>query len=233
MPITEMDQAVKDSKFMVAVARCVKTSINTNIKLGMHLLNQYAVDPNTNKMKLISIVKECLTSFLQDGAVNFNNDNILHILVKASNTFAVDDVEFEADGNSETKEEINKLINLICGQYGKFNLKNQKNKLGKKPSDLANDDDSIYWDVNICGIEKSWLYSEPCVPIKTAIEILEDMETNSKFPALPSVKAAILSAPAEQNLIAIIHENLSIFLRDDAITLEGHDILSILTSITG
>ncbi|MFN7097552.1 MAG: hypothetical protein ACK4PR_08340 [Gammaproteobacteria bacterium] len=251
MYATKVESKSKESQFIAAIARCIKTSINGNIKLGMQLLDSYATNPNTDKMKLVVIVRECLTSFLQTGAVNYNNDNILHILVKASNTLIAAQGKMELIDISEDKKEINKLITLLCTQYKNFPLITHVNSQFNRPIALVIQENKIETDREITTTYAILKKAENINAFSFGSSIRVRLADNDDIPTIqnitqkllerkwlseefPSIKKAILNVvPDQKKLLTIIHEHLYLFLSADAKTSDGYDILGLLTLFTG
>ncbi len=114
------------TKYRQAIESCVKAG---NIGLAMHLIGQYLKDPSLDNSSLSKYLTRNIMLFIQDKAVNFQRQTLLHLLAASK------------DESPEGQEAIVDLINLLLTQYSQFThpLIDMRDGNGKTPRDLASD----------------------------------------------------------------------------------------------
>ena len=111
-----------DRDFIVAIDCCVRTK---SIPLAMHLVGLYLNDETFSNVRIAHYLKARIATFLQDGAVNFDEQTILHLLAGSKNQR---DIERNA---------IKDLITLIVDHYEPFAKVAVIDALGQTPFAIA------------------------------------------------------------------------------------------------
>ncbi|MFN7097109.1 MAG: hypothetical protein ACK4PR_06085, partial [Gammaproteobacteria bacterium] len=113
MPYTKKEQSTpaniqqgifahkNDGKFLVVIDRFVSSSTNDHIMLAMHLMDIYMAKADYDKRKMINFIRFHLASFLQDKAINFHQETLIHMLAKA---------HYSNDAERESAKELIRLL---------------------------------------------------------------------------------------------------------------------------